>query len=70
MNVVRVNVALDAESKELLHEEARRHRLSLSAWLRVLAQIMKLPAPADMPMSLLRSQVAAIIEEERLRKKG
>lgn len=69
MNVVRVNVALDAESKELLHEEARRHRLSLSAWLRVLAQIMTLPAPADMPMSLLRSQIAAIIEEERLRKK-
>ena len=73
MALVRVNVALDAESKRLLHEEAASHKLSLSAWLRVLAQTLKLPAPPDMPMSVLRSQVHRLIEDERahaLRKNG
>ena len=73
MALIRVNIALDPESKALLHEEAAFHRLSLSAWMRVLAQTLKLPAPADMPISVLRAQVHDLIEAERasaLRKKG
>jgi len=73
MALIRVNIALDAESKALLREEAAYHRLSLSAWLRVIAQTLKLPAPADMPISVLRAQVHQLIEDERkkqLRKRG
>jgi len=65
MTLIRVTVALDKESKESLHEEARKHRLSLSAWLRVMAKIMQLPAPADRPWPT--AQAKAIIEEERSR---
>ena len=57
----------------LLREEAAFHRLSLSAWMRVLAQTLKLPAPAEMPISVLRSQVHQLVEDERartLRKNG
>src|SRR6266566_5502669 len=71
--LIRVNIALDAESKALLREEAAYHRLSLSARLRVIAQTLKLPAPADMPISVLRAQVHQLIEDERkreLRKRG
>jgi len=71
--LIRVNIALDAESKALLREEAAFHRLSLSAWMRVLAQTLKLPAPAEMPISVLRSQVHQLVEDERaraLRKNG
>jgi len=65
MGLIRVNIALDAESKALLQEEAAFHRLSLSAWMRVLAQTLKLPAPSDMPISILRAQVHQLIEDER-----
>lgn len=73
MEMLRVNITLDSESKRLLHEEAASHKLSLSAWLRVVAETLKLPAPPDMPMSVLRSEVRQIIERERahpMRNKG
>jgi len=62
---MRVNVSLDPESKRLLQEEAASHKLSLSAWMRVVAQTLKLPAPPDMPVSVLRAKVHQIVETER-----
>lgn len=66
MTLVRVNVSLDPESKRLLQDEAASHHLSLSKWLRVVAQILKLPAPPDLPVSVLRGQIHQLVETERL----
>jgi hypothetical protein len=63
MNGRNVNVYLDSESLMTLQEEAKSHGLSLSAWLRVIARVLKEPAPPSMPVADLRHRFSEIRED-------
>jgi hypothetical protein len=62
---VSVRVYLDAESRALLEAEAGSHGLSLSAYLRVFARTLKIPAKANTPVLELRARFREILDQER-----
>jgi hypothetical protein len=61
---IRMTIHMDQESKTLLEEHANNHGTSISAIIRIMARIFKVPAPPERLLSDIREDIRAIILEE------
>ena len=62
-----VNLYLDPESRAILEREAENHGLSLSAYMRAFARLLKVPADWNTPVSELRAKFRQLLLQEAAR---